>query len=224
MTLISDRLHDLKGETWDIKSLVGSQASRAAIVSSLSELCKAAKENDKIFVFFAGHGVRHEFSDRTGWIIPADGQTADKDPDHLSWVRLDEFSHVFDENRAKHVLVAMDCCYGGRLATADFGLEVAPADRRAEAYAEALLMREARLVITSGLPDEEVSDGPRGENSPFARAFAEALFPPDGAPVTGFEIFTAIRKKFIEEGVRHLPVLGFPPGTQPGGDVVFFPK
>ena len=218
---LARKLGQLAGETWEITTLKGTQANAQAICSRVREMCRAAQPDDKLFVYYAGHGAKNPISERSGWIVPADAKTAEQDPEHVSWVRFDELGHVFDESRAKHVLVAMDCCYGGRMTT--WRGEDDPADR-VDAYGEALLTRGAQIVISSGRPFEVVSDGVGGENSPFARAFVEALSQPGGSPVTGHEIFSRIRKTFIEEEVGHVPVLASPPGATPGGDVVFFPK
>ncbi|MFN0009340.1 MAG: caspase domain-containing protein [Planctomycetota bacterium] len=221
---LAKKLGELEGEDWEIVTLKGAQAKNAAICSRVREMSRSAKRDDKLFVYYAGHGAKHPISDRSGWIVPADAKSAAEDPDHVSWVRFDEFSRVFDESEAKHVLVAMDCCYGGRLTTwRGEESSTAGSDRR-EAYGEALLTRGAQVVISSGRPFEAVSDGVSGENSPFVRSFLEALSESGGAPVTGHEIFSRITKTFIEEEVGHIPVLGSPPGSTPGGDVVFFPK
>lgn len=222
--LLLDALLGLRGENWTVLPLVGEKATKDAILRELAELYSRAAENDKVVVTFAGHGFRHEVSSKSGWIVPADGQPEALDPAHASWVRLEEFTHAFDECRAKHVMLVMDCCYGGLVADIAGGHEFASAADPKEAYAAAFLTRRARIVLTSGLPDERVEDGKPGEHSPFARAFALALAPADGAPVTGFDVFTRVRRTFLEEGVKHLPRIGTPPGGEPGADVVFFPR
>lgn len=221
---LANKLGQLEGEDWEIVTLKGAQAKGEAICSRVREMSRSAQKDDKLFVYYAGHGAKHPISERSGWIVPADAKSAAEDPEHVSWVRFDEFSRVFDESEAKHVLVAMDCCYGGRLTTWRGEESPATGSNRREVYGEALLTRGAQIVISSGRPFEAVSDGVSGENSPFARSFLEALSSPGGAPVTGHEIFSRITKTFIEEEVGHIPVLGSPPGSTPGGDIVFFPK
>lgn len=213
---IAARLREIRSENerWDVDVLRGSSASRDEILARLAALSRAAKENDKLFVYYAGHGSRHEVSDKSGWIIPADGQTLEKDPGRRTWVRFDEFAHLFDESLAKHVLVAMDCCYGGRLAVAR--------GAGAAAYGRRLVSEPAKVVITSGRPNEQVSDGVRGENSPFARAFLDALSRTDVEAITSTEIFAGVQARFLEEEVAHLPQRGTPLGSPAGGEVVFF--
>jgi hypothetical protein len=110
----------------------------------------------------------------------------------------------------------MDCCYGGRLVTSRSGTSAA--------YSRRLVTEPAKIIISSGRPNEQVSDGVRGENSPFARAFLDALSRKDVEAVTTLDIFAGIRSKFLEEEVAHLPVRGNPPGAPQAGEVVFFLK
>ena len=135
-------------------------------------------------------------------------------PDRRStWVRFDELTRFFQEARAKHILVTMDCCYGGRLA----------ATRRteAEAYAERYLTRPAHVVIASGREMEQVSDGPPGGHSPFAEAFLEALRGGAG-PLMSSSLFAGIQERFARSDVGHTPVMGVPVGSPVGGEFVFF--
>jgi len=218
---IAKRLKEISGttETWDIQVLEGSAATRANILAKLSAVTDAAKENDKVFVYYAGHGVKHEVSEQSGWILPADALTQDQDPSRANWVRFDDFVHLFDETRAKHVLVAMDCCYSGRLIT---GRSTPDA---AASYSRKLVTESAKVMICSGRENEQVSDGVRGEGSPFARAFLEALSRTDVEAVTTAEIYgTVLRKIAVESGdaMTQLPSRGNPPRASPAGEVVFF--
>ena len=221
---LAKKLGEMRGEDWEIATLKGRDASGKAIVTRIRALSNSAQRDDKLFVYYAGHGAKHTVSNQTGWIIPADAKTVQEDAEHSSWVKFTELSDVFHESSAKHVLVAMDCCYGGLLTTYR-GL-ASPADGNGDdrAYREALLTRGAHVVITSGRSFEVVQDGAPGTHSPFARCFLEALSIPDGAPVTAHGIFERINQTFIKERVGHIPEWHLPRGPNEGGDVVFFPK
>lgn len=213
---IAARLEEIRSasETWKIELLTGSKATRDNILAALSAITAEAKENDKVFVYYAGHGVPHDVSEKSGWIVPADGATLEQDSSRKTWVRFDEFGHLFDESKAKHVLVAMDCCYGGRLTAAR--------SASAASYSRRLVSDPAKIILSSGRPNEQVSDGVRGENSPFARAFLDVLSREGAEAVTTTDIFNDIQKKFLAEEVVHLPVRGNPPGAPQSGEVVFF--
>jgi serine/threonine protein kinase len=213
---IAERLKSVRTEEerWDVELLQGASATRDEILARLRAVADEAHANDKVFIYYAGHGIGHDVSDRSGWIIPADGVTEEQDPSRKTWVRFDEFGHLFDESQAKHVLVAMDCCYGGRLVVSRSG-EVAKYSRR-------LVAEPAKVILSSGRPHEQVSDGVRGENSPFARAFLEVLSRTDVDAVTTTDIYGSIERRFLEDEVSHLPVRGTPFGAPLSGEVVFF--
>jgi hypothetical protein len=116
------------------------------------------------------------------------------------------------ETRAKHVLVAMDCCYGGRL--------VVPRSSTASRFARKLLTEKAHVVISSGRPNELVSDGAAGEHSPFAAAFLEALERP--GEITSSMLLGFLHERYRAAGSTRLPQLGYPEGHPLGGEFVFF--
>jgi serine/threonine-protein kinase len=203
-------------ERWDVELLQGAKATHDGILARLRAIADAAQTNDKVFIYYAGHGIGHDVSERSGWIIPADGLTEDQDPSRKTWVRFDEFGHLFDESQAKHVLVAMDCCYGGRLVASRAGA--------AAKYSRRLVAEPAKVILSSGRPHEQVSDGVRGENSPFARAFLDVLSRTDIDAVTTSDLYASIERRFVEDDVSHLPVRGTPPGAPLSGEVVFFLK
>ena len=203
-------------ERWDVELLQGAKATHDEILARLRAIADAAQANDKVFIYYAGHGIGHDVSERSGWIIPSDGLTQEEDPSRKTWVRFDEFGHLFDESQAKHVLVAMDCCYGGRLVSSRAGA--------AAKYSRRLVAEPAKVILSSGRPHEQVSDGVRGENSPFARAFLDVLSRADVDAVTTTDLYASIERKFVEDDVTHLPVRGTPPGAPLSGEVVFFLK
>ncbi len=193
---------------WQIDTLLGEAATRDKLIDSLRELGDKTQENDRVFVYFAGHGIPHERSKDAAWVIPADARRDRRS----SWVRFDEFFHFFEEAKAKHILVAMDCCYGGRL--------VKMRSATARAYAERFVAERAHVVIASGRPDEQVVDG--YEHSPFARVMIEMLNGP-GPPVTSSMMLVEMQKDFIERGIEQTPQLGYASESHGHGEFVFFP-
>lgn len=198
---------------WDVAKLRGGEATRKAILAALNALRESAGPDDMLLVYYAGHGEPAS-GPNSGYVIPALAPTAKDDPSRAEWIRFDEFAHVFDETKAKHVLVAMDCCYGGRLGES----ETIAMRSSARAYEEAFLRERAHVVITSGRPNEEVSDGVEGGHSPFAAAFLAQLARGDEA-VTSSEVFVAVQKELT--GALQQPRLKRPTAGA-DGEIVFF--
>lgn len=208
---LAQRLESLPGR-WEVTTLLDGDATHDGILAAKADLERDLRPDDQVLIFYAGHGRDHDASSASGWMIPADGRTLEDDPSRSRWLRFDEFARFFREVPAKHVLVAMDCCYGGRLATWR--------SQGATGFEERYLTRPARLVIASGRPNERVSDGVSGEHSPFAAAFLRVLSGGEEA-VTSSRLFVEIEEEFRLRGVPHTPMLGHPEGEEPG-EFVFF--
>lgn len=204
-------LGELTGEGWQVQTLLGDAASRDGILDAMDELAKRSAEDDRVLIYYAGHGIPHENTADAGWILPSDAEVGRR----TTWVRFDEFFHFFSDTRAKHVLLAMDCCYGGRLVTTR---SVSPRQNLGERY----LTRRAHVVLSSGRPDEVVSDGASGEHSPFLTVFLEQLR--GSEPFTSSMLFARMQASFVSQGIEHSPQYGYPDGAETGGEVVFFPS
>jgi hypothetical protein len=197
---------------WTTDLLLGEAATRNAIIDGIAHLSDRAGPDDRILVFYAGHGKGHTRAEGSGWLLPAGAQPGPEG--RPTWIRFDEFGWLFREARAKHILVAMDCCYGGRLVESR-GVDPV------RAYSDRFLTRKAHVVIASGLGDEEVSDGVAGGNSPFAKVIVSAL-EEHGGPLLSSDLFVRVQHAIVEGSVGQTPVVGTPEGSPIGGQFVFF--
>src|SRR5947208_1789943 len=95
----------------NVTLLLDKAATREAIMNSfLSFAHGTVKENDRILVFFAGHGHTHlGRRGEVGYLVPMDGTPANL----ASLVRWDDLTRNADLIPAKHILFIMDACYGG---------------------------------------------------------------------------------------------------------------
>src|SRR5436309_2762391 len=87
-------------------------ATRQSILTAFTRYATdpSVSEDDRIFVFFAGHG--HTVTGKraeVGFLIPVDGQIGEL----ASLIRWDELTRNADLIPAKHVFFVMDACYGG---------------------------------------------------------------------------------------------------------------
>ena len=113
--------------------------------------------DDRILVFFAGHGYTQVGRrGNIGYLIPVDGT-----PDSLeSLIAWDEFTRNSELINAKHMLFIMDACYSGLAITRT----VPPGSMR---FLKDMLQRFTRQVLTAGKADETVADsgGPLPDHS-----------------------------------------------------------
>jgi Caspase domain len=67
-------------------------------------------ENDRVLVFYAGHGYTHSSRGRgVGFLVPVEGDVHRLE----TLVRWDDLTRYADLIPARHVLLIMDACYGG---------------------------------------------------------------------------------------------------------------
>lgn len=90
--------------------LKDSKATGGNIRSHLMKFADSTSEDDRILIFFAGHGyTKSGKRGEVGFLIPHDGSVDDLS----TLIRWDELTRNADLFPAKHVLFVMDACYGG---------------------------------------------------------------------------------------------------------------
>jgi len=166
----------------DVTLLLDAKATKKTIMQSYLRYANSGVgSNDRILVFFAGHGHTVAGRRETGFLVPVEGDIADLS----TLIRWDELTRNADLIQAKHMLFLMDACYGGLAVTRK---PVPPGSSR---FLEDMLMRHTRQVITAGKGDEVVSDGngTRPNHSIFTSHLLDAL---DGAAVLTPGVTTAM--------------------------------
>ncbi len=170
---------DFKDE--NIKLLLDENATRVEIMSTFMSYTKSEiSSNDRIFVFFAGHGNTQTGSrGEVGFLVPYDGDLNDLS----TLVRWDDLTRNADLIVAKHMLFVMDACYGGLAIT-----RALPAGSMR--FLKNMLLRYSRQVLTAGKADEVVADagGPIPDHSVFTGHFIQGL---QGKAATGDGVITA---------------------------------
>ena len=198
----------------NISLLLNEKATAAAVRKTFLSYSKKVKPNDRLLVFFAGHG--HTLPGRrgeVGFLVPHDGKA--DEPDSL--IRWDELTRNADLIPAKHIFFIMDACYGGLAINRGnaFG---------SMRFAKDMLQRYARQVLTAGKADEVVTDGSgvRPGHSIFTAHLLNGL---EGNAATEDGIITAsgvmgyvYEKVGTDQYSHQTPAYGFLDGD---GDFIF---
>jgi hypothetical protein len=95
------------------KTLINDQVSRNSIIEGITQHLGMAAPNDIIFLFVAGHGIKHRQSG-SYYFMPAD---ADFDTVLSKGLRMSDFEEsikILSKNVNK-IIVAMDTCHSGAL-------------------------------------------------------------------------------------------------------------
>ena len=165
----------------NITLLLDEKATKNNIIEAfMSYINNNVSLNDRILVFFAGHGmtVKGRRGD-VGFLVPFDG-----DQNNLSTlIRWDDLTRNAELIIAKHIFFIMDACYGGLAITRSL-------PSGSMRFLKDMLQRYSRQVLTAGKADEVVSDagGPIPNHSVFTGHFLKGL---KGEAATDDGIITA---------------------------------
>lgn len=196
-------------------TLTNGDATRNNILALFHDKLAEAKlkKDDRIFVFFAGHGATRQLSSgrSLGYIIPADS-----DPQQVSVdaIPMTDLQNIAESLNAKHLLFIMDACYSGLGLTRGGGTS---------AFLRDNARRIGRQMLTAGGADQMVADnGPNG-HSVFTWTLLQALG--GKADLNGDGMITATElAAYVAPAVasvsQQTPAFGSLPGSE-GGEFVF---
>lgn len=151
-----------KYDVEDAKTIFDKEATRENIIDHLDTLVEEVQAEDKLIIYYSGHGHLNKKTDRGYW-IPHNakiGKTA-------HYLRNSTIREYIKDLKARHVLLISDSCFSGTL--------FVRGTKRSTAVLGELDAIPSRWAICSGRHDEEVYDGKPGENSPFTTSILEIL-------------------------------------------------
>ena len=174
-----------------IHMLLDKKATKEKILQTLFyDLVKEIGTEDRVIVYFAGHGQTETLSDgsRMGYIIPVNADTRDLS----TAISMKQIKTLSSNISAKHILYVMDSCYSGLGLNRSIGIVQTENDDR---YLEKMASMRAVQIITAGGKGEQVLE--RGGNGLFTNYFLQGLngmadINKDGA-VTASELGTYLR-------------------------------
>ena len=198
-----------------VLTLKNEQATRTGILAAFHDRLAHGKlqPNDRLFVFFAGHGATRKLSSGRdlGYIVPVDA-----DPDKLATdaIPMTEIQNIAESLPAKHALFVMDACYSG------LGLTRGAANG---SFLRDNARRLGRQMLTAGGTDQLVSDGGPNGHSVFTWTLLQALggkadLNGDGL-ITGTELAAYVAPA-VSSVSQQTPAFGSLPGSE-GGEFVF---
>lgn len=198
-----------------VVSLENEAATRNGILAAFhGKLAHAGmQKNDRVFVFFAGHGATRSLSSgrELGYIVPYDSDPQDFATDAIP---MTEIQNIAESLNAKHTLFVMDACYSGLGLTRGGGASNFLRDNG---------KRIGRQMLTAGGADQLVSDGGPNGHSVFTWTLLQGLA--GKGDLNGDGLITATElAAFVAPAVagvsNQTPAFGSLPGSE-GGDFVF---
>lgn len=151
-----------------VKTLYDDEATKAEIERAIyGELKAKMKPDDRLFVFFAGHGISVTLprGGEEGYLLPVDG---DPDRPELSAIPMDEVKKMGRRVNARHIFVAIDSCFSGFAITRSAG-DGPPSDADLAAALEEPVVQ----VMTAGRKGQQAAE--EGGHGLFTRRLLEGL-------------------------------------------------
>jgi len=213
----------------EIISLTDEEATRENILGLFSNSGSSHKnlpdlmgEQDRVFIFFAGHGGTEKLKDsgrHKGYIIPVDA----KENSFATAISMEELREVSERIKAKHIFYAMDSCYSGSVLVSTRGQEVNPMSSE---YLQQIAEKDAVEMLTAGGAGEKVHE--KDGHGIFTQYLLQGLdgeadLNHDGV-VTGSELGMFVRQPVADtasaSGGKQTPLYGRLKGE---GEMIFVP-
>ncbi|RMH35898.1 MAG: hypothetical protein D6690_07660 [Nitrospirae bacterium] len=162
---------------FEVELLLNEEATRAAIIQTLTSYAQELTESDNLLVYFAGHGHwdKHDQGGqivKVGHWLPYDAQKSER----TNWLSNQTIADILTPIPAKHILIIADSCYSGALTSGGPIPEPPPhlSDPDRIRWLQVMAIQKARLALSSG-QEGPVLDNLGGEHSVFAQALLEVL-------------------------------------------------
>lgn len=161
-------------------------ASRYAALSAINELRLNFSENDRLLVYYAGHGELDRINKRGHW-LPVDAEFDNT----ANWISNITITDLLNTIPARQLIVIADSCYSGMMSRSALGVIDQGVDEvTRKRMLKSLADTRTRTALTSG-GVAPVLDSGGGQHSVFAKAFLDVLEKNQGA-LTGYELFRAV--------------------------------
>ncbi|MDP3920878.1 MAG: caspase family protein [Candidatus Omnitrophota bacterium] len=137
----------------EVIEVLDKDATRTRILTLLaSELPKKVGAEDRVVLFFAGHGQTETLTDgkEQGYIIPVDGDITNY---FTTAISMDQIRALSRRIPAKHMLYMMDACYSGLGFTRAAGI-----DPGINGYIQKITGMRSIQMITAGGKGEQVME------------------------------------------------------------------
>ena len=195
-------------EAQNIYELLNEEATPDNIREQFDVLKNKGTNADKLVIYYSGHGFYDPAFDLGYW-VPSEGRT--NSGATASYIPNDHIRNYIKAMEFRHVFMIADACFSGAL-FAD--------DKRGENSEEESMSVKSRFGLSSGNL-ELVSDGKKGENSPFARYLIAYLRENLQDKVKAEELAKFVKEN-VENTTEQTPIKGELSGVGSEGGVFVF--
>ena len=163
----AESIQDILVNTFDfpkgnVTLLTNEDATKQNILQAFSDITTKAEDNDRVLIYFAGHGQTMDLPDggEMGYLLPVDGNNENL---YISSIGMAELKNISLMSKAKHLLYLVDACYGGIATIGSRGLD----SKTTRNYIEKIAKKKSRQIITAGGRGEQVIEKSEWGHSAF---------------------------------------------------------
>ncbi len=151
----------------NIHILLDEDATLSNIKNTLFEIALNVDENDRLLIFYAGHGetITLRKGGELGYLVPVD---ASLDNLYASGLSMKTIKEISDITPAKHTLFMIDACYGGVMTVGTRGLKKNEFNDD-EKYLKKITSEPASQIITAGGKGEKAQERAEWGSSAFTK-------------------------------------------------------
>ena len=201
--------------------LLDKEATLQYIKTALSDIAAKANQNDRLLVYFSGHGQTQSIKGggEMGYLIPVEGSTRD-DRLYVTCLPMSEIKNLSNIIPAKHILFIVDACYSGLAASTQRSLP-----DETKLYLKQLTSEKGRQIITAGTKGEKSIERAEWGHGAFTYGLLEGLGKGladlnNDRLITATELGDFLRSK-VARLSEHKQTPQFKPLTDEEGEFVF---
>ena len=193
----------------EVQLICDDEANRANIVDRLDGLRNVVHADDRLLIYYSGHGY---FDEARGFWIPVDAERGRIS----SYISNADVLEIIKNIKARHILLISDSCFSGSLLYRDISATMA--NKAIEAWDR----DPSRFAFVSG--KGPVSDGIAGENSPFADGIIRQLRNNDQDAINIVRLADQVTQEIRYNYDQQAEVSPLQGAGHKGGQYVFFKK
>ena len=152
-----------------VTKLTNQEASLQGIRNAFDKIMKEAGEDDRVLIYFAGHGFTDDLPDggEIGYLAPVD---AERENAYLTCLPMEELKTVSQRSTARQVMFLVDACHGGLVTVNTRSL-----DSNSKHYIKKISGLKARQIISAGGKGEKVMEKAEWGHSAFTYKLIHGL-------------------------------------------------
>ena len=155
----------------EVITLENEQGSRREILRTIGMLRSKMTEEDQLFFYFAGHGISYgQGSAEIGFLVTQNASGFQQQDIEIDGISMTDLRERLVKLPAKHIMLAVDACYGGYAAASNRSLPDETLN-----YLKIISNSKARQIITAGKRGQEVQESPEWGHSAFTYKLLDGI-------------------------------------------------